>query len=49
MRCDVNISIRPVGEEALRPRGELKNMSSFSAVRRAIDHEFQRQKNIYDQ
>ncbi len=49
MRCDVNISIRPVGEEALRPRGELKNMNSFSAVRRAIDHEFHRQKNIYDQ
>ncbi len=49
MRCDVNISLRVEGETALNPRVELKNMSSFSAVRRAIDHEYERQKKLYDE
>jgi aspartyl-tRNA(Asn)/glutamyl-tRNA(Gln) amidotransferase subunit B len=47
MRCDVNISLRKVGELSYRPRVELKNMSSFSAVRRAIDHEVHRQQEVY--
>ncbi len=47
MRCDVNISLRPAGEEVYRTRVEMKNMSSFSAVRRAIDHEVTRQQAVY--
>lgn len=47
MRCDVNISLREIGEEAYRTRVEVKNMSSFSAVRRAIEHEQERQTKIY--
>jgi len=47
MRVDVNISLRPKDEEALRTRVEMKNMSSFSAVRRAIKHEYERQVAIY--
>lgn len=43
MRCDVNISLREVGEHTFRTRVEMKNMSSFSAVRRAIAHEVARQ------
>ncbi len=48
LRCDVNISIRPIGATELRNRVELKNINSFSAIGRAIDHEFVRQVEIYD-
>lgn len=43
LRCDVNISIRPVGEEKFGTKVEIKNMNSFSAIHRAIDYEIQRQ------
>ncbi|NEP46169.1 MAG: Asp-tRNA(Asn)/Glu-tRNA(Gln) amidotransferase subunit GatB, partial [Okeania sp. SIO2H7] len=43
LRCDVNISIRPVGEEKFGTKVEIKNMNSFSAIQRAIDYEIQRQ------
>ena len=39
MRCDVNISIRPEGTEELGVRTEIKNMSSLSSIRRAIQYE----------
>ncbi len=48
LRCDVNISIRPVGSTELRNRVELKNINSFSSIGRAIDVEFARQVDIYD-
>lgn len=47
MRVDVNISLREEGETTFRTRVEMKNMSSFSAVRRAIDHEVTRQTAVY--
>lgn len=43
VRCDVNISVRPCGETTLGAKIELKNLNSFSAVRRAIDYEVPRQ------
>lgn len=43
MRCDVNISVRPVGQEAFGTKVEIKNMNSFSAIARAIDYEIERQ------
>lgn len=43
VRCDVNISVRPVGETKLGEKIEIKNMNSFSGVRRAILHEIPRQ------
>jgi aspartyl-tRNA(Asn)/glutamyl-tRNA(Gln) amidotransferase subunit B len=46
LRCDVNISIKPTGEEKLGTRVELKNLNSFSAVGRAIDSEYARQIRI---
>lgn len=46
LRCDVNISIRPVGDTKLYNRVELKNINSFSAIGRAIEHEFRRQVKI---
>lgn len=43
LRCDVNVSVRPVGTEAFGTKVEIKNMNSFSAIEKAIDYEIQRQ------
>ena len=43
LRCDVNISVRPVGQEKFGTKVEIKNMNSFSAIQKAIDYEFKRQ------
>ncbi len=43
LRCDVNISVRPVGETRLGTKVEIKNMNSFNAIQRAIDYEAKRQ------
>jgi len=43
VRCDVNISVRPKGEEKLGAKIEIKNMNSFSGVRRALEYEIPRQ------
>ena len=43
VRCDVNISVRPVGTTALGKKIEIKNMNSFSGARRALEHEIPRQ------
>ena len=43
MRCDVNVSVRPKGQEALGTRAEIKNVNSFRFVERAIAFEVERQ------
>jgi len=43
VRCDVNVSVRPVGTTALGAKIEIKNMNSFSGVRRALEYEIPRQ------
>ncbi|MBF2034745.1 MAG: Asp-tRNA(Asn)/Glu-tRNA(Gln) amidotransferase subunit GatB [Leptolyngbyaceae cyanobacterium T60_A2020_046] len=43
LRCDVNISVRPVGQEAFGTKVEIKNMNSFSAIQKAIEYEIDRQ------
>src|ERR687883_133311 len=43
VRCDVNVSVRPKGEEALGAKIEIKNMKSFSGVRKALEYEIPRQ------
>ena len=48
MRCDVNVSVRPVGETALRTRTETKNVNSVRFVMHAIEVEAKRQIEIYD-
>ncbi|HKU39077.1 MAG TPA: Asp-tRNA(Asn)/Glu-tRNA(Gln) amidotransferase subunit GatB, partial [Polyangiales bacterium] len=45
-RCDANVSIRPLGEEKLGTRTELKNINSFRFVRKAIDYEVARQISV---
>ncbi len=43
VRCDVNVSVRPVGTKELGAKIEIKNMNSFSGVRRAAEYEIARQ------
>ncbi len=47
-RCDANVSIRPVGEQRLGTKTELKNMNSFKFVKDAIAYEIQRQIDALD-
>ena len=46
LRCDVNLSIAPEWSSELWNRTETKNVNSFSAIWRVIDHEFKRQVKI---
>lgn len=48
MRCDVNVSVRPVGDTALRTRAEVKNVNSVRFVMHAIEVEAKRQIEIYE-
>ena len=43
LRCDANVSLRPVGSEALGTRTEMKNLNSISNVKAAIEYEIERQ------
>jgi aspartyl-tRNA(Asn)/glutamyl-tRNA(Gln) amidotransferase subunit B len=43
VRCDVNVSVRPRGQQELGAKIEIKNMNSFSGVRRALEYEVPRQ------
>jgi aspartyl-tRNA(Asn)/glutamyl-tRNA(Gln) amidotransferase subunit B len=49
LRCDANISIRPVGETRLGTKVELKNLNSISFVRDGIAHEIKRQVTVLEQ
>ncbi len=46
MRCDVNISLRPKGQETFGVRSEIKNLNSITSVAAAIAHEYDRQAEI---
>ncbi|MEQ8515078.1 MAG: Asp-tRNA(Asn)/Glu-tRNA(Gln) amidotransferase subunit GatB [Chromatocurvus sp.] len=48
MRCDINISLRPVGSDTLGTRAEIKNVNSFRFVEKAIQHETLRQADILE-
>ncbi|TAN35676.1 MAG: Asp-tRNA(Asn)/Glu-tRNA(Gln) amidotransferase subunit GatB [Verrucomicrobia bacterium] len=43
LRCDVNSSVRPVGQDKLGTKTELKNMNTFKGVYRALSYEITRQ------
>ncbi|SIR47703.1 Asp-tRNA(Asn)/Glu-tRNA(Gln) amidotransferase subunit GatB [Priestia flexa] len=46
LRCDANISLRPVGQEKFGTKTELKNLNSFNFVRRGLEHEEKRQEKV---
>ena len=48
LRCDVNISVRPVGSDTLGTRTEIKNMNSFTYIARAMEYEMERQIDLLE-
>ncbi len=46
LRCDANISLRPVGQAAFGTKTELKNMNSFRFVKQALEYEIKRQRAL---
>ncbi len=46
LRCDVNVSVRPVGQKKFGTKVEIKNVNSFNAIQRAIEYEFIRQTRV---
>ncbi|WP_445005615.1 Asp-tRNA(Asn)/Glu-tRNA(Gln) amidotransferase subunit GatB [Halomonas mongoliensis] len=48
MRCDVNVSVRPVGQAEYGTRAEIKNVNSFRFVERAIEFEVERQVELLE-
>ena len=46
LRCDANVSIRPLNSKDLGTKVEVKNMNSMSNVKKAIEFEFQRQSKM---
>jgi len=48
MRCDANVSVRPVGESRLGERTEIKNINSFRFVERAINVEIERHIDVLE-
>ncbi|MDF2947570.1 MAG: aspartyl/glutamyl-tRNA amidotransferase subunit [Bacillales bacterium] len=46
LRCDANISLRPVGQEEFGTKTELKNLNSFAFVRSGLEHEEIRQEQV---
>ena len=48
MRCDVNVSVRKVGDDTLGTRCEVKNVNSIRAVQQAIDYEAARQVEVLE-
>ena len=48
LRCDANISIRPKGADYYNKKVEVKNMNSIRNVMRAIEHEVERQAEMYE-
>lgn len=48
MRCDVNVSVRKVGEEGYRTRCEMKNVNSVKFVMQAIENEAKRHIEVYE-
>lgn len=47
LRCDANISLRPLGDAQLYPKTEIKNINSFRSVERALEYEIKRQTELW--
>lgn len=48
LRCDANVSVRPVGQKELGTKTEIKNINSFKGVEKAIEYEALRQAEILE-
>ncbi|HNP63974.1 MAG TPA: Asp-tRNA(Asn)/Glu-tRNA(Gln) amidotransferase subunit GatB [Woeseiaceae bacterium] len=47
-RCDANVSVRPLGQQELGTRTELKNLNSFRFIEKAINYEIERQVDLIE-
>jgi aspartyl-tRNA(Asn)/glutamyl-tRNA(Gln) amidotransferase subunit B len=48
LRCDANVSIRPLGQKELGTKAEVKNVNSFRFIRHALEYEIERQAEVLD-
>lgn len=48
LRCDANISVRPVGESSLGTKAEIKNLNSFRFLNKALEYEIKRQIRVLE-
>ncbi len=48
LRCDVNVSVKPVDSDEFGTRAEIKNMNSFTFMRQAMEYEFERQVDLIE-
>jgi aspartyl-tRNA(Asn)/glutamyl-tRNA(Gln) amidotransferase subunit B len=49
LRCDANVSVRPVGTEALGTKAEVKNLNSFRFLQKALEYEIDRQIDLLEE
>jgi len=49
LRCDANVSVRPVGQKELGTKTEIKNINSFRGVEKAIEYEALRQAELLEE
>jgi len=48
LRCDANVSIRPLGQEAFGTKAEVKNVNSFRYLQKALEYEIERQIDLVE-
>ena len=48
LRCDANISVRPIGQTEFGTRTEIKNINSFRFVEKALEYEIKRQIKVIE-
>jgi aspartyl-tRNA(Asn)/glutamyl-tRNA(Gln) amidotransferase subunit B len=46
LRCDANVSVRPIGQTALGTKAEVKNLNSFRFLQKALEYEIERQTEL---
>lgn len=49
MRFDASVSLRPIGEQKLYPRAEIKNLNSFRSLEAALHFEIRRQRKLWEE
>ncbi len=49
LRCDANVSVRPLGQKEFGTRAEVKNINSFRFVEKAVDYEIKRQIKVIEE
>jgi aspartyl-tRNA(Asn)/glutamyl-tRNA(Gln) amidotransferase subunit B len=48
LRCDANVSVRPLGQEKFGTKAEVKNVNSFKFIRAALEYEIERQVELIE-